>query len=63
MWAIKHFKKYVYGVKIKVVSDYKALMSVLEPVRGNETFSSSFMSWVDKLLPFDFEVIHTPGRT
>ena len=39
VWAIEHFKNYVFGVQFKVVSDHKALKSVLKPNRGNKTFS------------------------
>ena len=63
VWAIEHFKNYVYGVQFKVVSDHKALMSVLKPNRGNKTVSSRLTRWVDRLLPFDFKVIHVAGRT
>ena len=63
VWAIEHFKNYVYGVKFKIFSDHKALMTVLRPNRGNKTFSSRLTRWVDRLLPFEFEVIHVAGRT
>ena len=38
-------------------------MSVLKPNRGNKTFSGRLTRWVDRLLPFDFEVVHVAGRT
>ena len=63
IWAIEHFRNHVYGVQLKVVSDHKALMSVLKPNRGNKTFSSRVTRWVDRLLPFDFEIVHEAGRT
>ena len=63
VWAIENFKNYVYGVQFKVVSDHKALSSVLKPNRGNKTFSSRLTSRVDRLLPFQFEVVHAAGRT
>ena len=62
VWAIEHFKNYVYGVKFQVISDHKALALVLKPNRSNKTFSSRPIRWVDRLLPFKFEVIHAPGR-
>ena len=62
VWAMEHFRNYVYGVKFQVLSDHKALPSVLRPNRGNKTFSSRLTRWVDRLLPFEFEVIHAPGR-
>ena len=38
-------------------------MSVLKPNRGNKTFSSRLTRWVDRILPFEFEVVHVAGRT
>ena len=45
------------------MSDHKALQSVLKANKGNKTFSSRLTRWVDRLLPFDYSVIHAPGRT
>ena len=63
VWAIEHFRNYVYGVEFQVLSDHKALATVLKGNKGNKTYSSRLTRWVDRLLPFQFEVIHTPGRT
>ena len=38
-------------------------MSVLKANRGNKTFFSRLTRWVDRLLPFEVEVTHVPGRT
>ena len=62
VWAVEHFKNYVYGVQFKVISDHKASMSVLKPNRGNKTISSRLIRLVDKLLPFEVEVVHVAGR-
>ena len=45
-----------------MVSDHKALSSVLRPNLGNKTFSSRLTRWVDRLLPIDFEITHVPER-
>ena len=63
VWSNEHFKNYVYEVRFGVVSDHKALQSVLKCKKGNKTFSSRLTRWVDRLLPFDFNIVHTPGRT
>ena len=34
VWTIEHFKNYVYGEKFGVVSDHKALQSVLKANKG-----------------------------
>ena len=36
---------------------------MLRPNQENETFSSRLTRWVDRLLPFQFEVVHVPART
>ena len=56
-------KIYVYGVAFGLVSDHKALQSVLRSNKGKKTFSSRLTRWVDRLLPFDVSIVHTPGRT
>ena len=63
VWAVEHYKNYVYVVQFKVICDHKALMSVLETNRGNRTFSSRLTRWVDRQLQFEFEVLHVAGRT
>ena len=40
VWSVEHFKDYVDGVEFGMVSDHKALQSVLKANKGNETFSS-----------------------
>ena len=53
----------MYGVPFKIISDHKALSTILKGQKRNKTYSSRLTRWVDRLLPFDFEVIHGPGRT
>ena len=63
VWSIEHFKNYVYGKTFGVVFDHKALQSVLSANKGNKTFSSRLTRWADRFLPYDLNVVHTPGRT
>ena len=63
VWAVEHFRNYIYGTKFEVVSDHKALETALKSNHGNKTYSSRLTRWTDRLLPFDMEVIHQPGRT
>ena len=63
VWTIKHFKNYLYGTKFQVVSDHKALATVLKGNKSNKTYSSRLTRWVDRLLPFDYEIFHAPGWT
>ena len=63
VWSMEHFKNYLYGVAFGIVSDHKALQRVLRSNKGNKTFSSRLTRSVDRLLPFEFSIVHTPGRT
>ena len=63
VWAVEHFRNYIYGEKFEVVSDHKALETALKSNHGNKTYSSRLTRWIDRLLPFEMEVIHQPGRT
>ena len=63
VWAVEHFKNYLYRTKFHIVSDHKALASVLKGNKNNKTYSSRLTRWVDRLLPFEFEIFHAPGRT
>ena len=38
VWSVEHFKNYVYGIKFEIVSDRKALESVLKANKANKTF-------------------------
>ena len=52
----------MYGDPLQIKSDQ--LMSVLKPNRETETTSSQLTSWVNRLLPLDFEEItNAAGRT
>ena len=55
VWLIENFRNYVYGTDFEVVSDHKALMTVLKDNKANKTYktySSRLDRWVDRLLPF-----------
>ena len=63
MRSVELFKNYVYGTKVGIFSDHKALHSVLSANKRNKQFSSRLTRWVDRLLPYDINFVHTPGRT
>ena len=40
VWASKHFRNYLYGTKLQIVTDHKALLSALSANHGNKTLHS-----------------------
>ena len=61
VWSTYHYRYYLYGNRFKLITDHKALLSALRNNRANKTYQSRLVRWVDKLLPFDFEVEHLAG--
>lgn len=62
VWSTYHFRYYLYGNHFKLITDHKALLSALKNNHANKTYQSGLIRWVDKLLPFDFEVEHLAGK-
>ena len=62
VWALEHFKYYLYGSHFTLQTDHQALLSALKENRGNKTYQSRLTRWVDRLLQFLFSVEHIPGK-
>ena len=57
-----YFQNYVLGRKFLIVTDHKALVSLLNGNnKKNKTMFSRLTRWLDRLIPFDFQVEHKPG--
>ena len=61
VWAIEYFKYYLFWKTFTVLTDHKALLSVLKSHRSNKSYNSGLTRWIDRLLPFDFNIEHIPG--
>ncbi|XP_025156767.1 uncharacterized protein LOC112589074 [Harpegnathos saltator] len=58
VWAVKHFRPYLYGTKFKIVTDHKPLtwlFNVTDP-------GSRLIRWKLKLEEYNYEIIHEPGK-
>ena len=40
VWAIEHFKYYLYGRRFTLITDHQALVSALQNNKGNKTYQS-----------------------
>ena len=61
VWPVEHFKYYFYGKPFTVITDHRALLSIMRENRSNKSYNSRLTLWVDRLLPFDFSIDHLPG--
>ena len=61
VWSTEYFKNYMYGKHFTVITDHRALLSIMKENRSNKSYNSRLTRWVDRLLPFQFDIEHLPG--
>ena len=61
VWFIGYFKNYFYCKEFTVITDHRALISILKEHRSNKSYNSRLSRWVDRLLPYQFSIEHLPG--
>ena len=61
VWSIEYFKNYLYGKEFSIITDHRALLSILKEHRLNKSYNSRLSRWVDHLLPYQFKIEHLPG--
>ena len=61
VWSVEHFKYYLYGKPVTVITDHRALLSIMRENRANKSYNIRLTRWVDRLLPSDFTIDHLPG--
>ena len=61
VWAIEYFKYNLFGKNFTVLTDHRALLSVLKSHRSKKSYNIRLTRWIDRLLPFDFNIEHIPG--
>ena len=44
-----------------MITDHRALLSIMKESRSNKLYNSSFTRWFDRLLPFQFDIENLPG--
>ena len=54
VWSIDYFKNYLYGEEFSIITDHRALLSILKEHRSNKSYNSRLSRWVDRLLPDQF---------
>ena len=47
VWSVEHFKYYLYGKPFTVITDHRALLSIMREKRANKSYNSRFTRWGD----------------
>ena len=60
-WSVEYLTYYLFGKSFTIITDHRALLSIMKEHRSNKSYNSRLTRWVDRLLPFDFNIEHIPG--
>ena len=61
VWSVEYFKYYLFGKSFIIITDHRALLSIMKEHRSNKSYNSRLTRWIDRILPFDFNIEHKPG--
>ena len=61
--SIEYFKNYLYDKEFSIITDHRALLSILKEHRSKKSYNSRLSRWVDRLLSYQFKIEHLPGAT
>ena len=61
VWSIEGFKYFLYGKPFTVITDHRALLSIMIEKRADKSYNSGLTRWADRLLPFDSSINHLLG--
>ena len=62
VWAIENYKYYLYGKHFIVITDHQALISSLNASERPKTSRIRLTRWIDRLIPFHFDIKHLTGN-
>ena len=60
-WAIEQFKYFLYGKIFNAITDHQALISALNASEWSKASQSQLTRWIDRLIPFHFDIKHLAG--
>ena len=61
VWSVEYFKYYLFGKLFTIITDHRALLSIIKEHRSNKSYNSSLNRWVDQFLTFDLNIEHILG--
>ena len=61
-WGLEHFRYYVYGKRVNLLTDHQALQPLLKKNRAHKQYSARLTRWLDRLSHFDINIQYTAGK-
>ena len=58
VWGLEHFRLYIYGKPIELLTDQQALEPLINRNRSNKTYSARLTRWLIGLAHFDINIKH-----
>ena len=62
VWGLEHFRLYIHGKPIKLLTDHQALEPLIKRNRSNKTYSARLTRWLDRLAHVTINVNHIAGK-
>ena len=62
MWGLEHFRLFIYGKPIELLTDHQALEPLNKRNRTNKTYSERLTRWLHRLAHFDINIKHIAGK-
>ena len=62
LWGLDHFRYYVYGKRVNLLTDHQELQPLLNRNRAHKQFSARLTRWIDRLSHFDVNVQCPAGK-
>ena len=62
VWGLEHFRLYIYGKPIELLTDHQALEPIMKKSSSNDTYSARLTRWLDRLANFDIQIKHVAGK-
>ena len=60
--GLEHFRLYIHGKPIELLTDHQALEPLIKRNRSNKTYSARLTRWLDRLAHFNINIKHIAGK-
>ena len=51
VWSVEYFEYYLFGKSFTIITDHRALLSIMKEKWSSKSYNSSLTRWIDRLLP------------